>query len=77
MRGKTLLLIGAITGAIFATTPQGRKVVGDIKNKVAGAWGRPDVQRTVSGIQDRVRDTVPVVGGPLADAMDKVKPAAN
>ena len=77
MRGKGLLLIGAIAGAIFATTPRGRKVVQDVKDKAQGLWARPDVQRRVSGIQTKVRSNVPVVGGYLADAVDGVKPQAS
>ena len=74
MRGKGLLLIGAIAGAIFATTPQGKKVVDDAKRKVQSLWSRPDVQNTVSRVQTQVRDKVPVVGGDIADAIDKTKP---
>lgn len=77
MRGKTLLLIGAVAGAIFATSPRSRKVVEDLKGKAQGVWRRPDVQRRVSGIQSQVRRNVPVVGGLVSDAVDGIKPTTT
>lgn len=76
MRAKGLLLIGALAGVVFAMTPQGRKVLDDVKQKATDAWARPDVQRTVSDVQDQVR-SVPVVGETIADAVDRVKPAGG
>lgn len=77
MRGALpLLIIGAIAGAVFASTPQGKKVVGDVKKKAEDVWAQPNVQSTVSDIQGKVRD-VPVVGADIADAIDRVKPAAS
>jgi hypothetical protein len=70
MRGKGLLLIGAIAGLVFAATPQGRKVIDDVKGKAMDAWGRPDVQSRVRDVSNTVRD-VPVVGDDLADIIDK------
>ena len=75
MRGKGLLLIGAIAGAIFASTPQGKKVIADVTDKAKGFWASPDVQKNVSKVQSQVRD-VPYVGDTIADAIDKTKPAS-
>jgi len=77
MRGKALLFVGMIAGAIFATTPQGKKVIGDVRKNVSAAWSRPDVQRTVSNVEDTVRTRVPVVGENIADAIAKAKPATT
>lgn len=77
MRGALpLLIIGAIAGAVFASTPQGKKVVGDVKKKAEDVWAQPNVQSTVNDIQGKVRD-VPVVGADIADAIDRVKPATS
>jgi len=73
MNGKGLLLVGVIAGAIFATTPQGKKVVQDVKGTVKDLWSRPDVQRTVNSAKAQVRD-VPVVGDTIADAIGKTQP---
>ena len=73
MRGKGLLLVGAaVAGAIVATTPQGRKAVDDVMKKVQEFWESPDVQSTVSNVQENVRK-VPVVGENLADVVGKTK----
>ena len=74
MRGKGMLLIGAVAGAIVATTPQGRKAVDDVMKKVQDLWSSPDVQRTVSNVQDTIRDKVPFVGENIADGIGKTKP---
>lgn len=71
MRGKGLLLIGAIAGLVFAATPQGRKIIDDVKGKAMDAWGRPDVQSRVGDVSDTVRRKVPGVGDDLADIIDK------
>ena len=77
MRGALpLLIIGAIAGAIFASTDQGKKVVSDVKKKAGDVWSQDNVQSTVNDIQGKVRD-VPVVGGDIADAIDRVKPAKS
>lgn len=75
MRGKALLFVGMIAGAIFATTPQGKKVIGDVRKNVNAAWSRPDVQRTVSNVEDAVSTRVPVIGEDIANAIAKSKPA--
>ena len=72
MRGKGMLLVGAVAGAIVATTPQGRKAVDDVMKKVQELWASPDVQRTVSNVQDGIRK-VPGVGETLADGIGKTK----
>ena len=77
MRGKSLMVVGAIVGALFASTPQGQKVVEQVRQGARDLWRRQDVQSTVSGLQDTVRAKVPVVGDTLADAVDKVKPASR
>jgi hypothetical protein len=74
MRGRGLLLIGAIAGLVFAATPQGRTVIDDVKHKAADAWGRPDVQRRVGDVEQQVRKNVPVVGDDIADAINRVRP---
>ena len=76
MRALPVLIIGAIAGAIFASTPQGKKVVGDVKKKAQDVWTDPNVQNTVNDIQGKVRD-VPVVGEDIADAINRVKPAKS
>lgn len=76
MKSRGLLLLGALAGIVFAMTPQGRKVIDDVKDKALDAWGRPDVQRRVSDVQSTVRKNVPVVGETLADAVDRVKPSS-
>lgn len=76
MRGALpILIVGAIAGAIFASTPQGKKVVDDVKKKAKSTWEDPNVQNTVSDIQGKVRDNVPYVGEDIADAIGRVKPA--
>ena len=76
MLGKGMLLVGAaaVAGAIVATTPQGRKFVDGVMKKVQDLWESPDVQRTVSNVQDAVRTNVPFVGENLADGIGKTKP---
>lgn len=74
MRGKGLLIIGAIAGLVFAATPQGRKVIDDVKDRATKAWGRPDVQRRVGDVSRTVRENVPVVGDDLADIIDRSRP---
>ena len=68
--------LGAIAGAIFATTPQGRKTIADIRKKAANAWAQPNLQRRVSDGQTQVRDRVPFVGNDIADAIGRTKPPA-
>lgn len=75
MGGKGLLLIGAIAGAIFATTPQGQKFIAETRKKAERAWSRPDVQKRVDDIQSQVRKNVPVVGDDIADVIGRTKPA--
>jgi len=77
MRVKGLLLVGAVAGAIFASTPQGKKFVENVKENARSLWARPDVQKTVSGIQDQVRTSVPGIGDDIADAVDGIKPATS
>lgn len=77
MKSRGLLLVGALAGIVFAMTPQGRKVIDDVKEKALDAWGRPDVQRRVRDVQATVRERVPVVGDTLADAVDRVTPGAG
>lgn len=74
MRGKGLILLGVIGGALFASTDRGGRVVADLKGRAQKAWSRPDVQRRVDDVQDGVRTGVPLVGGTIADAINKVKP---
>jgi hypothetical protein len=74
MRGKGMLLVGAVAGAIVATTPQGRKAVDDVVKKVQDLWASPDVQRNVSNAQDTIRTKVPFVGENIADVIGKTKP---
>ena len=77
MRGRGLLLVGAIAGLVFAATPQGKKFIADATDKAQTLWKRPDVQKRVSDVQDAVRTNVPGgVGDTIADAIDKTKPAS-
>jgi len=77
MGSRAGLLVGVIAGAIFATTPQGKKVIADVKERATDLWGRPNVQRRVSDVQATVRERVPVVGDDIADAIGRTKPAAS
>ena len=76
MRGRAGLLVGVIAGAIFATTPQGRKVIADVRERAMDLWGQPNVQKRVSDVQSQVRD-IPVVGDGIADAIGRTKPTSS
>ena len=68
MNARGLLVVGAIAGIVFAATPQGRKLIDEGRRKLQDVWSSPDVQRTVAGVSDQVRN-VPVVGDRVADVI--------
>ena len=77
MGARAGLLVGIVAGAIFATTPQGRKIISDVRGKAMDAWGQPTVQRRVSDVQAQVRKNVPVVGDDIADAIGRTRPQGS
>lgn len=74
---KLVFLAGAVAGAAFATTPQGKAVVEKVSAQVSRLWGRPQVQRVVSNASDEVRKRVPVVGRDIADKIDGATPSSS
>ena len=45
---KGLLLAGVAAAAVFAATPQGRKVINDWVHKAQDLWASPEVQNAVN-----------------------------
>ncbi len=67
---KLVFLAGAVAGAAFASTPQGKSVVDNVSAQVKRLWERPQVQKVVRNASGEVRKRVPVVGDDIADTID-------
>lgn len=74
---KLVFLAGAVAGAAFATTPQGKSVVEKVSTQVKRLWERPQVQKVVSNASSEVRKRVPGVGDDIADTIDDATPASS
>jgi hypothetical protein len=77
MPGKAALLVGVVIGVIIGNTRQGRAAFRSAGERVSRAWNDTRVQQRVDDIQTQVKERIPVVGDDIAEAIDRVKPAAK
>ncbi|MCU1586246.1 MAG: hypothetical protein JWM49_2802 [Microbacteriaceae bacterium] len=71
MQGKLMFALGAAAGYVFGTR-SGRKGYERLKSQASNLWLNPRVQETVSTVGEFAKDKIPVVGGTIADASQKL-----
>jgi hypothetical protein len=71
MQGKLMFALGAAAGYVFGTRT-GRKGYERLKSQAGNLWLNPHVQETVSTVGEFAKDKIPVVGGTIADASQKL-----
>jgi hypothetical protein len=71
MQGKLMFALGAAAGYVFGTRT-GRKGYERLKSQAGNLWLNPRVQETVSTVGEFAKDKIPVVGGTIAGASQKL-----
>jgi hypothetical protein len=76
MQGKVMFALGAAAGYVFGTR-SGRKGYERLKSQASNLWLNPRVQETVSTVGEFAKDKIPVVGGTIAGASQKLTDRAR
>jgi hypothetical protein len=66
-----MFALGAAAGYVFGTRT-GRKGYERLKSQAGNLWLNPRVQETVSTVGEFAKDKIPVVGGTIAGASQKL-----
>lgn len=71
MRGKLMFVLGASVGYVVGTRT-GRRGYERLKSQASDLWLNPRVQETVSTVGDFAKEKIPVLGGTIAGASQKL-----